>query len=400
MMDTKYLPRAAKPPPPLRAHAALLMAFLLLTLTFLLLTLRTRATNTISLIPSNSTSWHRNVRATSSHIIRPLAVLEGASMGRVRNHQGLITGDEPTVLERPTRMDEVPSVVVDFGMNTVGVLTIEFAGAEGAEGSLPGVRLAFSETLENLGNNSDFTRSYNVSQSSIRPQGVLTRKVRREFTRLTYTAGTARVGGAAHRRDGPGICPPPYFFSRSHAHLHEIKIAVETKPYNYTNELGCRHDNNRVCSDGLHGFRYLRISLDALDADEPFTTPQGRVSISSISLRLSAFLGTPDTFKGWFESSDADMTQWWFDGVYTNDLCTDVFRANDTEPRDAVAEGLLGKLVLHDAPKRDRDPYVGDLAVAGLTAFLSHDTTEGVANVLADLADHQRDDGWIPPASM
>lgn len=86
--------------------------------------------------------------------------------------------------------------------------------------------------------------------------------------------------------------------------------------------------------------------------------------------------------------------------MYTNDLCTDVFRANDTEPRDAVSDGLLGKLVLHDAPKRDRDPYVGDVAVAGLTTFLSHDTAEAVSNVLADLANNQRDDGWIPPASM
>ena len=83
-------------------------------------------------------------------------------MGRVLNPQGLISGDEPTVLERPGRLDEVPSVVVDFGMNTVGVLSIEFAGAQGEEGSLPGVRLAFSETLEHLSNNSDFTRSYNV----------------------------------------------------------------------------------------------------------------------------------------------------------------------------------------------------------------------------------------------
>jgi len=101
-----------------------------------------------------------------------------------------------------------------------------------------------------------------------------------------------------------------------------------------------------------------------------------------------------------FECSDEDLTQWWYDGVYTNDLCTDTFRANDTEPRDADSDSLDGKLVLHDGAKRDRDPYVGDLAVAALTTYLSHDTSEAVRNVLADLADHQRDDGWIPPASM
>jgi hypothetical protein len=119
-----------------------------------------------------------------------------------------------------------------------------------------------------------------------------------------------------------------------------------------------------------------------------------------MSLELSAFHGTPDTFKGWFECSDSDVTQWWFDGVYTNDLCTDVFRDNDTEPREAASPSLIGKLVIHDAPKRDRDPYVGDLAVASLTSYLSHKVPEASRNVLADLAEHQREDGWIPPASM
>lgn len=165
-MDPKYYLRGPKPKPR-RTHTALLMAFLLLTLALLLLTFRTRAANTTTLIPSNSTTWHRNVRAVAGEVIRPFTVLEASSTGRVLNPQGLIAGDEPTVLERPSRTDEVPSVVVDFGINTVGILTIEFAGAEGVDGSLPGVRLAFSETLEHLSNNSDFTRSYNVSLSAL-----------------------------------------------------------------------------------------------------------------------------------------------------------------------------------------------------------------------------------------
>lgn len=165
-MDPNHDPRASKPKAR-HTHASLLMAFLLLTLTLLLLTLRIRASNSTSLIPTNSTTWHRNVRAVPGDVIHPFTVLEDYSMGRVLNPQGLISGDEPTVLERPSRTDEVPSVVVDFGINTVGILTIGFAGAEGSEGSLPGVRLAFSETLGHLSNNSDFTRSYNVSLSAL-----------------------------------------------------------------------------------------------------------------------------------------------------------------------------------------------------------------------------------------
>jgi len=177
------------------------------------------------------------------------------------------------------------------------------------------------------------------------------------------------------------------------------KIAVENKNYTWLNQYGCQH-NRKVCSDGLHGFRYLKIYLDALGADAPYTTPYGSISIKSISLQLSAFHGTPSTFTGYFESSDKDLNQWWYDSVYTNDLCTDVFRKNDTEPRNAYSPTLDGKLVLHDGPKRDRDPYVGDLAVASRTSYLSHNTSLATRNVLADLADHQRFDGWIPPASM
>jgi hypothetical protein len=150
----------------------------------------------------------------------------------------------------------------------------------------------------------------------------------------------------------------------------------------------------------LHGFRYVNIYLDALPSDVPYTFPAGEVAIKSMSLALSAFHGTPDTFKGWFECSDSDLTQWWYDSVYTNDLCTDIFRANDTEPREAYSKFMDGRLVIHDAPKRDRDPYVGDLAVAALVAYITHDTSEAARNVLEDLAMNQREDGWIPPASM
>lgn len=144
----------------------------------------------------------------------------------------------------------------------------------------------------------------------------------------------------------------------------------------------------------------MKISLDALPADAPYTSSYGQVSITSVSLDFSGFRGTPETFTGWFESSDEQLNQWWYDGVYTNDMCTDTFRANDTDPRQAGSSTLIGKLVLHDGAKRDRDPYVGDLAVASRTSYLSHDTAAATRNVLADIADHQRADGWLPPASI
>jgi hypothetical protein len=155
-----------------------------------------------------------------------------------------------------------------------------------------------------------------------------------------------------------------------------------------------------VCADGLHGFRYVKIYLDALAADAPYTNASGTVNIDYVSLKFSGIRGTVDTFTGWFESSDNDLNQWWYDAVYTNDLATDVFEKNSTEPRGAYSPTLDGKLVLLDGAKRDRDPYVGDLAVSSRTSYLTHNLPQASRNVLADLADHQRDDGWIPPASM
>jgi hypothetical protein len=144
----------------------------------------------------------------------------------------------------------------------------------------------------------------------------------------------------------------------------------------------------------------VKISLDALPADKGYTASYGQVAIDSISLNFTAYLGTPDTFTGWFESSDEELNQWWYDAVYTNDLNIDRVYVNTTDPREAASPSLIGKLVLLDGAKRDRDPYVGDVAVSGRTLYLSHDIPEAARNVLADLADHQRDDGWIPPASM
>ncbi|KAH8909846.1 Six-hairpin glycosidase [Coniochaeta sp. PMI_546] len=303
---------------------------------------------------SSADTWHKYVRAPSSETVTPKGIVSGSLFGSVSNPSGLVNGDGPTVLKRLHSSDSIPSLVVDFGQNLAGYLNITLKGSSNSSSALPGLRLAFSETLQYLTDRSDFTRSDNADSGDT-------------VNKLVFN-GTDQ-------------------------------IAVQSKEYTWTNKLGCQY-GTKVCSDGLHGFRYVKISLEALPEDSPYTTSFGTVSISSVSLTYSGFRGTPDTFTGWFECSDQDLTQWWYDGVYTNDLATDVFRADDTEPRQALSQSLLGKLVLHDGAKRDRDPYVGDVAVSALTSYLSHDTPEAARNVLADLAEHQREDGWIPPASI
>ncbi|KAG4028194.1 hypothetical protein MFRU_023g00310 [Monilinia fructicola] len=295
---------------------------------------------------SGTPSWQKYVRASSSSIVAPQSIV--TTSGKVTNPNGLLQqGGGVTTLTRDNGSNNIPSITVDFGQNTVGYLSINFAGASSAIAA-PGIRLAFSETLQYLSDTSDFSRSNNGD---------------------TITPGSDQ-------------------------------IAVGQQPYTWTEFHGCQHGGKQVCADGLHGFRYVRIYLDVLAADSPHTVPYGNVSIDYLSLIFSGVRGTPDTFTGWFQSSDENLNQWWYDGVYTNDIATDIFSLNTSDPRNAYSPTLDGKLVLLDGAKRDRDPYVGDIAVAGKTLFLSHNAPEASRNVLADLADHQRADGWIPPASI
>lgn len=246
----------------------------------------------------------------------------------------------PGLVANPS--DTVPSVIVDFGKVVVGYPVIHFAASSpSTDGKGPGVRLAFSESREYLTDVSDYSRS------------------------------------------GPGT------------DQHVPATGGET----WKDTKGCQF-GDQVCSDGLHGFRYLKISLDAVSSDAAHAASSGTVAIDAVNLDFTAYLGTAKTFRGTFDSSDEKLNRIWYAAAYTNDLTTDHFRATDVDPRNAATNTLEGKLVLHDGPKRDRDPYVGDLAVQGRTEYLTHVAKQAPRNVLADLADHQRGDGFIPPASI
>jgi len=301
----------------------------------------------------DGTAWQLAATVTGNTAVQrqvPFAAVVNTTQVRIT-----VTADQSSGKGDFTRVNEVypglvpndpavPSVTLDFGKVVVGYPVVHFAGASAGN---PGVRLAFSETTQYLTDTSDFSRSYNGD---------------------AITPGTDQV-------------------------------AVGTEPATWTDKHGCA-DGTKVCADGLHGFRYLKISLDALAADAPDTQAFGTVKISAVSLDFTAYLGTPSSYQGWFESSDDQLNQYWYDASYTNELITDTFRADDIDPRGADSPGLDGKIVLTDGAKRDRDPYVGDVSVSGRTDYLTHAVGAAAKNVLADLADHQRADGWIPPASI
>jgi hypothetical protein len=107
----------------------------------------------------HSPDWQKYVRAPKSDIIKPQSIV--TTGGSVKNADALLSpGGRVATLTRAAGSSTVPSITVDFGLNVAGYLSIKFAGASKQS---PGIRLAFSETLQYLTNVSDFSRSDNVS---------------------------------------------------------------------------------------------------------------------------------------------------------------------------------------------------------------------------------------------
>ncbi len=112
-------------------------------------------------------SWQSYVRPVSSRI-SPVGIVAGSVEGDVNNPTGLVTGSGTTSISRTTQQGHT-CLVVDFGQNVAGLLSIDFASSQvfSAPGNQrPGLTLAFSETLQYLGE-ADFTRSDNQDGGSV-----------------------------------------------------------------------------------------------------------------------------------------------------------------------------------------------------------------------------------------
>ncbi|KZV86537.1 alpha-L-rhamnosidase [Exidia glandulosa HHB12029] len=244
----------------------------------------------------------------------------------------------------PSLSPSAPYIDVDFGKVVAGRVQLTIAAASDPA---PQLRLAFSETKQYLGWTSDYSASdYN------------------------------------EKRGTDDFVPSP-------------------SGGNWTDSKGCQFDS-AVCADGLRGFRYVRIYIGQTPGSEAHSSASGWVDLApqGVTVAFSPYLGTPDTYKGHFLCSDELLNRIWYGSVYTVELNTDTFTKDTVDPRNAFSTTLDGKKVLHDGAKRDRDPYVGDIAVQSLVDLVSHADKEGARNVLLDLALHQRDDGWMPPASI
>jgi hypothetical protein len=111
--------------------------------------------------PWTGKEWQKYIRSPESDVVEPEKIISENTTGDVTNPEGLIDGSKVTVLKRGSANSTAPSVLVDFGINVVGLLNIHFEGSESpSDDAVPGLSLAFSETLEGLTDASDYTRSY------------------------------------------------------------------------------------------------------------------------------------------------------------------------------------------------------------------------------------------------
>lgn len=129
------------------------------------------------------------------------------------------------------------------------------------------------------------------------------------------------------------------------------------------------------------GERYELITL----------TSPGSVTLSAVGIRFSAVRATASDYRGWFDSSSAQLNHIWYDGAYTVQL--DELPA-DTLPALAPTSGSLDPLpLIMDGARRDRVVWSGDLAVEGPVVFCTTAADRYVRASLRLLGSYQNADG-------
>ena len=119
----------------------------------------------------------------------------------------------------------------------------------------------------------------------------------------------------------------------------------------WIDKAGCQF-GTQVCATGIRGFRYVRMFIDQEPGAESHSALDGWIEFNSLHLNFTPYLGTPDTYKGHFLSSDNLLNRIWYGSTYTVELNTDTYTNDTIDPRSAYSEFLNGKIVYHDGAKR------------------------------------------------
>jgi hypothetical protein len=148
---------------------------------------------------------------------------------------------------------------------------------------------------------------------------------------------------------------------------------------NMTNAVGQRFDTLPVAEPGV----IAGITIQGGERYELLTllTP-GRVTLRSVAIEFTGYLGTPDALRGYFLSNDDLVNRAWYAGVYTVNLDQVV---PGTSPGPHGHDVNLRLLI--DGAKRDRSVWSGDIALSEQTVFAALDPGY-VRDSLRLLGDH------------
>jgi Bacterial alpha-L-rhamnosidase 6 hairpin glycosidase domain/Bacterial alpha-L-rhamnosidase C-terminal domain len=266
--------------------------------------------------------------------LKPVAIISSDERGGVLEVRDFISGTGSLVFKKITSSSD-PRVILDFGLEVGGFLSVDFIEAGG------NTLFAFSETLSGMGDWGDSFAA--MAQSSIED------RLKPRFQR---------------RFESP--------------HRHQPKTA------------GVWHD---PLIRG--GFRYLMIRMSP---DAPAGSEISIRSIQLRYTPLPGIdLNNRDAlYKGRFLSSDEDWNRIWYAGAYTLQVATIDPKQGAETGTEVIG---VGERVIVDGAKRDRLIWNGDLAVAGRIAYATTFDLPAVRDSLRSIAIHQDANGYLTACS-
>lgn len=288
---------------------------------------------TQSVMPGKN-EWLKYVLTPKQRDLKPVSIISSDARDGVLETRDFISGQGSLIL-RKTETSSDPRIILDFGLEVGGFLSVDFASA-GAN-----TLFAFSETLSGMGDWGDSFAA--MAQSSIED------RLKPRFER---------------RFESP--------------HRHQPSAA------------GVWHD---PLIRG--GFRYLMIRLSpdaAVGSEANIRSIQLRYTpLPGVDLADHNAL-----YKGRFLSSDHQWNRVWYAGAYTLQVATIDPRQGAETGTEVIG---VGERVIVDGAKRDRLIWNGDLAVAGRIAYATTFDLSAMRDSIRSIAAHQDSSGYLTACS-
>ncbi|MCC5878172.1 MAG: hypothetical protein JJU11_18280 [Candidatus Sumerlaeia bacterium] len=169
----------------------------------------------------------------------------------------------------------------------------------------------------------------------------------------------------------------------------DLRLVLFEDIVKYSSGAGCYRD------DKFRAFRFLKMRC---------------TGGSGIKVRtMVEFTGWPGDYEGYFYSSDDQLNRIWYTGAYTIQICTQPHELsgcyNNMLPRmygdfPRHWRSPHGRYCIWDAPRRDREVWIGDMWPESQGLLHSFHAPEAIKTSLLAVAQRQRENGLIPGSGI